>query len=174
MPASDPSRFVHFLLEHQDELLRYILPLVGCFDDAQDVLQETATALWNKFAEYDPAQPFLPWAKQFARYEVLMHHRKRRRYTFLSEDLIEALAEPVQPREPDARRRQQALQKCLEALPEADRSLITLRYEDKSATVQQLAAQTGQTANVLYKALARIRRQLLECVTQRVASMDAT
>src|SRR5262249_34727404 len=36
MAETDPSLFVRLLLQHQNDLLRHILPLVGCLDDAQD------------------------------------------------------------------------------------------------------------------------------------------
>lgn len=170
MNPTDPSQFVQILLRYQADLLRYILPLVGCFDDAQDVLQETAAALWKKFGEYDPEQPFLPWAKQFARNEVLMHHRRRRRYTFLSEPLIESLLQVQPPLETVREQRQKALEECLKKLPEADRVLLDRRYAEENSTLQELAAETGQTANVLYKALGRIRRQLLECINRTLAS----
>src|SRR5262249_46772274 len=146
MAETDPSLFVRLLLQHQNDLLRHILPLVGCLDDAQDVLQETATALWRKFHQYDRQQPFLPWAKRFARNEVLMHHRKRRRYTFLTEELIERLAERQSQHEQQAQRRRQALQDCVEKLPEADRLLLDQRYAELGATIQQLAAKIGATA----------------------------
>lgn len=170
MSGADPSEFVKILLRHQDALLRYILPLVGCFDDAQDVLQETATAIWRKFDQYDPKQSFLPWAKQFARNEVLMHHRRRRRYTFLTEPLIESLLEQQSQVESLRQRRELALRQCLEKLPEADRALLDRRYAEREMTIQQLAAESGQTANVLYKALGRIRRQLLQCINEKLAS----
>src|SRR5437016_3030001 len=99
MPQSEPSMFVRLLLQHQNDLLRHILPLVGCLEDAQDVLQETATALWQKFDQYDSNRPFLAWAKGFAHHQILMHHRKRRRYTFLTEELIESLVERQEEQE---------------------------------------------------------------------------
>jgi hypothetical protein len=37
-----------------------------------------------------------------------------------------------------------------------------------------LAAETGAPANVLYKALVRIRRQLLDCVSRALAVAEAT
>ena len=95
MAEADPALFVRLLLQHQDAILRYVLPLVGDLNDAQDVLQDTATALWQKFGQYDPAQPFLPWARRFAHNEVLMFHRRRRRYTFLTEELIDSLVEQL-------------------------------------------------------------------------------
>jgi RNA polymerase sigma-70 factor (ECF subfamily) len=158
---------VSLLLEHQNALLRYILPLVGNLDDAQDVLQQTALALWQKFDQYDHARPFLPFARRFAHNEVLMHHRRKRRFTFLTAELIDTLAEQQPEQEPGAQRRL-ALESCLELLPEADRLLLDERYSPSGKTIDQLAAETGQSANVLYKALARIRRQLLHCVSQKL------
>jgi RNA polymerase sigma-70 factor, ECF subfamily len=174
MAETDPSLFVRLLLQHQNDLLRYILPLVGCLDDAQDVLQETATALWRKFDQYDPDCPFLPWAKRFAHHEVLMCHRRRRRYTFLSDELIESLIAHQAEQEREAEQWQEALQDCVNKLSEADRELLNHRYAEPGTTIQRLAAQTGQTPNVLYKTLARIRRQLLHCVGKALALTGAT
>src|SRR5262245_41505990 len=120
MAEADPSLFVRLLLQHQSALLRYILPLVGNLEDAQDMLQETATALWQKFGQYDPGRPFLPWARQFARNQVLMLHRKRRRYTFLTEELIETLIDRQTEQEQLVQQRRDALQVCIEKLAEAD------------------------------------------------------
>jgi len=174
MAEADPTLFVRLLLQHQNAVLRYIVPLVGNLDDAQDVLQQTALALWQKFDQYDPARPFLTWARRFAHNEVLMHHRRRRRYTFLTDELIQTLAERQAEQESAAQQRRGALQACLEKLPEADRLLLDERYAASGMTVQRLAAATGQTANVLYKALTRIRRRLLDCVSRTLALADAT
>jgi RNA polymerase sigma-70 factor (ECF subfamily) len=174
MAEKEPPLFVRLLLQHQNDLLRYILPLVGCLDDAQDVLQETAMALWRKFDQYDPQHPFLPWAKRFARNEVLMHHRKRRRYTFLTEQLMETLAQRRAEREPYEEQRRNALRSCVAKLAEADRLLLEQRYGEPGTTIQRLAAETGATANVLYKALARIRQQVLDCVSRTLALAEAT
>jgi RNA polymerase sigma-70 factor (ECF subfamily) len=174
MVDAGPSQFVRLLIKHQNDLLRYILPLVGCLDDAQDVLQETATALWQKFDQYDPGRPFLPWAKRFAHHEVLMYHRKRRRYTFLTEELIGSLVERQTEQELDAQLLQTALRDCVQKLPEADRRLLDRRYAESGTNIQRLAAETGQTANILYKALARIRRQLLHCINQTLPLLNVT
>jgi RNA polymerase sigma-70 factor (ECF subfamily) len=169
MVEADPSLFVRLLLLHQHALLRHILPLVGDLNDAQDVLQDTATALWQKFDQYDPGRPFLAWARRFAHNEVLMFHRRRRRYTFLTEDLIEALVERQTEQEHLEQQRRDALTRCLDKLPAVDRQLVDQRYSEPGMTVQRLAAASGQTANVLYKTLARIRRQLLACIERALA-----
>jgi RNA polymerase sigma-70 factor, ECF subfamily len=43
-----------------------VAPLVPNVADAEDIVQQTAIALWEKFDAYDPAQPFTPWACRFA------------------------------------------------------------------------------------------------------------
>jgi RNA polymerase sigma-70 factor (ECF subfamily) len=166
------GEFVKLLVQYQNDLLRFIAPLVGSVNDAQDVLQDTALALWKKFEKYDQEQPFLPWAKQFAKYEVLMYHRRRQRYTFLSEALIEALANRQTEQQSVSMQRRRALADCVSKLREADRLLLKQRYAEKGATIQQVAELSGQTANALYKTLQRIRRQLYVCVDRKVAQLE--
>ncbi|QDT37702.1 sigma-70 family RNA polymerase sigma factor [Stratiformator vulcanicus] len=165
----DPSDFVGLLVRHQNDLLRYILPLVGSMDDAQDVLQETATALWKKFGDFDSDRPFLPWAKRFAQYEVLMHHRSKRRFTFLSDELVAELSAAADADANVLADHHAALQVCLDSLSEEERQIVRTRYADSDTTIQQLAEQTGKSVNVLYKSLSKIRKQLLDCVERRLA-----
>ena len=160
----NPDAFIRLLMQHEQRLFLYILPLTGHEADARDVLQETASAMWKKFDQYDPGLPFLAWAKGFARNEVLMHHRRRSRYTFLSEELLDALAERQDARVDRQDERSKALDRCMGKLPEDDRRLIERRYFEQ-ASVQELADEQI-SPNMLYKALGRIRRNLLQCIEQ--------
>ena len=60
------SRFIQLFTSHEKQIYRYILSLMPHSQDAQDVLQETAIALYNKIEDYDPTRPFAPWAFRFA------------------------------------------------------------------------------------------------------------
>jgi RNA polymerase sigma-70 factor, ECF subfamily len=62
MRPSKPDEFVAIYTRHQRKLYRYVAALLTRSDDAEDVLQETARVLWQKFDEYQPEEPFLPWA----------------------------------------------------------------------------------------------------------------
>lgn len=70
----------------QHDLLRYVVGCVPSYSDALDILQETATALWLKFDQYDHSQPFAPWARKFAHIQVLKFclYRQRRSAQFAS------------------------------------------------------------------------------------------
>ena len=64
--AERSKQFMMQFARHEHDLFRYVLTLLPNWNDAQDVMQETAAALWQKFDQYDPGRPFLPWACQFA------------------------------------------------------------------------------------------------------------
>ena len=91
----------------------------------EDLLQETGKALWKKFGDYDPSLPFLPWAKTFARYEVLNYlGRQRTRHKYFSHAMIELLAEDWELVEEEHDARILALESCVKTLPENSRRLL--------------------------------------------------
>ncbi|MEO0414152.1 MAG: sigma-70 family RNA polymerase sigma factor [Verrucomicrobiota bacterium] len=139
--------------------------------DVDDIIQETLKALWEKFDEYDPNQPFLPWANRFVYRQVQMHRRKqaiRHKYVF-SDDTFEKLAsdEPVSLEHDRAMAA--ALDTCLKKLGSKNRELIERRYlAGAPGSLQDYADETQQTPNALYKKLQRIREILHRCITQRL------
>jgi RNA polymerase sigma-70 factor (ECF subfamily) len=62
----------------------------------------------------------------------------------------------------------EALETCLQKLPDAQRALLLGAYA-KGTRIDELAARRGQTAMSLYKLLHRIRQALLECMRRTVA-----
>jgi RNA polymerase sigma-70 factor (ECF subfamily) len=167
--AARMENLVRLLSRHQDELFRYIFALLPNEEDARDVLQETSVALCRKFAEYDPAQPFLPWAYRFAYLEVLkQRERNVRGIRHLKPDLVERLARERDRHEPVLLARLRALEHCLELLPAADRDLIHRRYQGKTRA-EQLARVEGASLRTLFRNLNRIRRRLFDCINRRLA-----
>ena len=141
--------------------------------EAEDLLQETAKVLWKKFDEFDSSLPFLPWAKAFARFEVLNYlGRQRTRKKYFSNQMVELLAEEWELVESQHDARILALECCVEELPADSRRLLNDRYRDANS-LQEVAARTGTTPNALYKTLQRVRKALRDCVNQRVAEGTA-
>src|SRR5690349_650831 len=90
---ADTELLVRLLMRHQDDLFRYIYSLLPHQEDARDALQETSVALYRKFADYDPAKPFVAWAYGFAYLEVLkQRERSQRGNRHMREDIVELLA----------------------------------------------------------------------------------
>lgn len=169
----DPAEFTTLFVKHERQLYGYIAAMLGHPVEAEDLLQETGKALWKKFGDYDSSQPFLPWAKQFARYEVLNYlGRQRTRRKYFSSEMIELLAEDWELVEAQHDARILALEACVEKLPENSRRLLNDRYRDANS-LQDVAARQGTTPNALYKTLQRVRQALRDCVNQRVAEGQA-
>ena len=159
---------VRLLIRHQEDLFRYIYSLLPHQEDARDALQETSVALYRKFADYDPAKPFLAWAYGFAYLEVLKQRERSVRCSrFLREDLVSMLARERQEHEPQLHSRLQALENCLSNLPEADRELIHERYT-AGCPIEELVQRLGTSRRTLFRNLDRIRRTLFECINRRL------
>ena len=166
---ADPAQFTSLFVKHERQLYGFIAAMLGQPAEAEDLLQETAKGLWKKFGDYDPALPFLPWAKTFARYEVLNYlERQRTRRKYFSDEMVELLADDWGRVDAQHDARILALESCVEALPEKSRCLLNERYQDANS-LQDVATREGTTPNALYKSLQRIRKILLDCVNQKLA-----
>jgi RNA polymerase sigma-70 factor, ECF subfamily len=163
------DEFLQRFVRCQQDLYAYILSLVPNIADAQDILQETAIALWGKADEYRLTEPFMPWAARFAWFQVrkfrLKRARQHRRVIALSDDAVAALAADQVEFDSVAASRSLTLQQCIEKLPDADRQLLRQRY-DLSVSIREVAQDCGVDPRHLYKRLGRIRQALLNCVTQ--------
>ncbi len=158
------DRFAPLYARWHLEILRFVLTLVPDRHQAEDVVQETARVLWEKFAAYDPGRPFWPWARQIAYYEVLKFRKRRATAPhFFSDDLVETLAQERAQQEDLLEERREALRRCLEALPGEDRQLLSQRYGDNLA-VEEMARRLGKSSNALYILMHRIRQKLAHCV----------
>ena len=66
-------------------------------------------------------------------------------------------------------RREEVLQNCMKKLPDRDRDLVAARYA-QGASVEEAAERNGRSLDAAYKALARIRRVLYDCVSRHAAA----
>lgn len=167
-PSDDPSaaqqRFLSLFLRSEREIFRYVAALIPNVTDAEDIVQQTAVALWEKFDAYDPARPFTPWACRFALNKARQWIERRQRWqALLEQGLAEELALRRQQLQPEFERRFKHLEDCLGKLPSAQRSLIEGYYYERVG-VESLAERSGRTVAATYKMLQRIRHALQRCV----------
>ncbi len=169
---SPTEQFLRLLLPNQKRIYAYILTLVPHWSDADDIMQETTTAMWRKFDEFERGTDFVAWGVSIARYEVLRFRRKQgaNRLQF-SDDLLNMIAQQVEAAANQADERLDALNECLEKLPERDRKLIRLRYES-DVTIRTVAERVGRPVQGMYKAMARIHDALLQCIRRSLAAEE--
>ncbi len=166
--AAAQQRFLSLFLRSEREIFRYVAALVPNLTDAEDIVQQTAMALWEKFDVYDPAQPFTPWACRFALNKARQWMERRQRWQALLEHgLAEELVQRRQELQPEFELRLRHLETCLGKLPREQRCLVEGYYYER-ASVEKLATRSGKTAAATYKTLQRIRYALQLCVESRV------
>ena len=162
--GASQQQFLSLFLRSEREIFRYVAALVPNVADAEDIVQQTAITLWDKFDAYDPAQPFTPWACRFALNKTRQWIERRQRWQALLEGgLAEELARRREELRPELETRLRNLDGCLGKLPKAQRSLVEGYYYHRSK-VEQLSEGSGRTVEATYKALQRIRQSLLFCM----------
>lgn len=166
----DPLVFSELLREGRGRVFGYLLALVQNLADAEDLYQQTALLLWEKFDQYQPGTDFGSWATTVAHFTALnfLRRQSRRRTLFSEAALLRLSAVQAELKTADCTERSEALALCVAALPAAERRLVRLRYEG-DRTVQEIAEQEQRTVGAVYTALSRIRKSLLACVERRVA-----
>lgn len=161
------QRFLSLFLRSEREIFRYVAALVPNVADAEDIVQQTALALWEKFDAYDPTLPFTPWACRFALNKTRQWIERRQRWqTLLDHGLAEELAQRRQELQPEFEQRMGHLEDCLGKLPDGQRSLVQAYYYERT-DVESLAERSGKTVAATYKMLQRIRQALQFCVETR-------
>src|SRR6266536_6081453 len=119
------QRFLSLFLRSEREIFLYVAVLVPNAADAEDIVQQTALALWEKFDAYDSSQPFTPWACRFALNKARQWIERRQRWQALLEHgLAEELAQRRQELQPEFELRLKHLEGCLGKLPDGQRSLV--------------------------------------------------
>ena len=167
----DPQhdQFLRLYAEQEQALHGYVRSMLPDRHEASEVMQEVIVTLWQKF---EGADDFRKWSFGVARMKVLHHlqRRMRDRHVF-SEELVQQLADRQSELESRHTTQREALEHCLEKLPQGQRELVITAYT-KGTRMDDLAAQRGETAMALYKKLHRIRQTLLECVRRTLTQEE--
>lgn len=158
--------------EAQQPVRRFIRSLVRDHQHVEDLTQEVAVTIVDKFSEYDRSRSFTAWALGIARNKVMNYWSKqgrdRHRFDQVALDNLMAAHEDLH-RSADDRR--QALAGCLGKLSAADRSLIDRHYGESMAATT-LAERLGLTTNAIYIRLHRVRRTLLACIERTLTRQE--
>jgi RNA polymerase sigma-70 factor (ECF subfamily) len=167
--AARYGEFIHLFSQHHSHILAYIYKLVHDHHDADDLFQRTSIVLWTRFDTYESGSNFLAWARQIAYFEACNFLRTsgRRRLRF-NDDLLEMLADEQQDLADESDRRLEALTGCMRKLGGKDREVVRQAYNGEQ-TIKELADMLGWATQTLYNRLGRIRKQLMECVEQKLA-----
>ncbi len=154
---------------HEAAVRAFVRRLVPSRADADDIMQDVSTVLWEKFSEFRKDGDFKAWAFGIARFQVLAWKRdKARDRLILKDDVVELLATESAEAEGRFTSQRDALETCLEKVPAKERNLLARAYQP-GAKIREVAADSGRSIGGFYQWLHRIRQSLLDCVTSELA-----
>ena len=168
--AARDELFADLVKEHQVSLRVFVRSLGVESGWVDDLAQDAFVVAYREMDSYDPDRDFGKWLRGIARNLVRNELRKQGRHRrilheSLSQHLL-GLAENEKDREVDVTQLS-ALSDWVEQLPGKSRELVRSRYfEGWDATI--LADKFEMKAATVRQTLLRIRRQLYQCVNQRV------
>lgn len=170
---SDRDDFLRMFLTVETDLRAFVRSVLRNVAAEEDVVQDTALVLWEKFAEYDRSRPFGAWARGVAAKRLLKRREKEARSpATLAPEAVQALLEAFdRVTDQDISRRQEALEECLGRLPDKSREVIERRYRDERSP-QQIADESGRSIAAVYQVLSRVRLLLEECIRERLAAWE--
>lgn len=167
------DRFLTLFMRHQDDLRAFVGSITSDWTAVDDIVQETATVLWQKFAEYDTTRSFGAWARGIAAVEIRRHRGKTARVPLLMSPEAIAAIDAVWDEHPvPASLRIEALSRCLERVGREPREILAWRYRD-GLELQDVAARSGRGIEAVGKMLQRLRAALSECVRRQLAAEGA-
>lgn len=167
------KELVSLITQHQRRIFSYIYAVVPDRHAAEDLLQETNLVICEKFSDFRPGTDFVAWACQIAYWRIRNARQKfaRSKVTF-NQEIVDAIASTASAMAGELDVRHEALEHCLGRLHPRDREMMLTRYEP-GCNVAEAARRSGRSMQAAYKALARIRKLLFDCVTARIAKEGA-
>lgn len=170
--AENKDTFVRLYVENQTTIYSFILTMVYDVEAANDLLQETAVFMWERFGSFEIGTSFADWGVTIARYKVLEYFReKKRHHPLLTSDQLETICERTRRHSREAEITK-VLQKCLNRLNEEDRKLLLKRYKE-GMSIKQIALTIGRPVQGLYKTMGRIFYSLQRCVKLSTKSLES-
>lgn len=169
METGRQDRFLRYFLKQQDDIRAVIGSFVRDRMMAEDVFQDTALTLWQKFDEFDETRSFGAWARGIAVRKVLQRFgRNRRAPLAFAPETIEAMASVFDQVPDTSTEDEETLKSCLSQLPEKSRALVRMRY-DESLSLSDIAERISSSLDAVNKALSRIRVALRACMDRKRA-----
>ena len=168
--------FVRLFSKYERNVRAFVTSLLPNWEGVDEVMQETSLVMWRKCDQFDYSgreSSFLDWAFTIARYEVLKFRRRKAtdRLVF-SEDVYELLVQEAEEVAVDQHIKEKALKGCLQKLQPAQKELIQVSYS-QGISIKEAASRVGRTPTGLYKALARIRKNLHRCIITSLEEQKA-
>ena len=158
---------VHWI-KAQPVLGVFIGTLIKDRHHAEDIMQQVAQTVAEKYEVYEGDRPFVPWAIGIARHKVMNYQKKYRRDRHhFDSDILKTIAEVSGEFSEIYDERKKALDACIGQLEGRNRAVIELRYL-KDMKTGEIGDALGLSNNAIFVLLHRVRGVLGKCVASRL------
>jgi RNA polymerase sigma-70 factor, ECF subfamily len=158
--------FVRQLINHRKRIYAFILTLVGNSSDADDIMQDTAALMWQKYHQSEEIGDFSALGMRIAHLKVLEFRKRQYKNKIkFNNELFENILGGAVTAEEKLDERFEALKKCLSKLDETSRKLVQAQHQ-KGQTIKDIAASIKMSQHVAYKRIGKLHDQLLQCVNR--------
>lgn len=173
-PQNSPVReLARLWVQSQSVISAYITANVLDVQHAEDLVQEVAQVVAEKFDTFDRERSFISWALGIARNRVLKYYRSRARDRLvLSEIALTKLEQALENVESEVEDRRVALKICLERIRGRRREVLEMRYS-QNAKVADIAQRFGMSTDGVFVMLHRIRTVLYGCIHRQLSKEGA-
>lgn len=167
----DTAALEELIERHQTLVLGTVARMLGSNSDVEDIAQQVFVRVWRSASRYIPRAKFTTWLLKITRNLVFNEMRRTKRHAHVStqpepgSEEIAVKDETVQA--PDAalleRELQEAIEKAIIDLPEAQRMAVVLRrYEDLSYEdiAEVLDSSVPAIKSLLFRARTELRNRL--------------
>jgi len=173
MPADQYDEYLRLFLKHEPDLRAFIGSVIRDHHVREDLVQDVAVVCWQQFARYDRGRSFGAWARGIAANKVRQRMARSDLFPLVSDPaVLDAVLQAFDRTEEEASPRLEALRVCVSRLPEKSRRLLEYRYGE-AMRPDEIAERLKRRRDAIYKALARLRSKLEECIRRRLALEEA-
>jgi RNA polymerase sigma-70 factor, ECF subfamily len=164
----DEATVVEVLMAERAKLLAYIWAIVHDSHLVEDIFQEVSLLAIKKRTELSDKRTLPTWLRNSARLmSVAAMRRKGRSPLLFQEDVLDRLDTSWMSVDiTSTENTLSMLHRCIAELSLRSREFITLRYVNR-LNGSQLAQKLGVTLASVYVTLARIHRNLRECIRRQ-------
>ncbi|MEM8946779.1 MAG: sigma-70 family RNA polymerase sigma factor [Planctomycetota bacterium] len=178
--AGDQDAFGILVERHQDRIFNTLVRVLGCRDDARDMVQDAFVQAFVKLESFRGDAKFYTWVYRIAMNLALSHRRRRRPIDSLDAAKENVGQEPMsqQPTAAQAlldQERVDQLQHALLQLGDEHRQILVLReFEgcDYEAISEILDMPVGTVRSRLYRARMQLKQQLRKMLPDEIAKSE--
>ncbi len=157
------------LLAERLALTAFFASITHDFHLAEDVFQEICIKALKRSESFQSPAHLIHWSRLSGKNRCIDLLRARHgRHVGLSPEMLDLLAQEW-PTQEGLKPMQRALAHCLRQLKDSKRGLLLLRYFE-GRKCAEVASITGRKIETIYQALARLHRELGDCIRQRLST----